>query len=119
MPRKEGDMFSFKTDIAEKYGIKAAVVAQFIWESINEKNYDGNQYFHDEKYWCRCSVKMMSVYMPFFSEHMLKDALQLLLKKRLIRKGRFNQSGFDKTNWYTFTEFGEKIMGGGEGNEGK
>ena len=36
MPRKEGDMFSFKTDIAEKYGIKAAVVAQFIWESINE-----------------------------------------------------------------------------------
>ena len=40
----------------------------------------------------------------------IRYALKRLVKGRVLTKGRFNESRFDRTNWYAFTEFGQFIM---------
>ena len=35
-----------------------------------------------------------------------------LVKQDVIRKGCHNENPFDKTNWYSFTEYGEYLMRG-------
>ena len=111
-------MYKFNRNIAERCGVNAAIVAQLIWDSIETSNYDGYSYFHDEMRWCRCSVQMMTGIFPFLSHHMIKDALSVLIKKKIIEKGCFNESKFDRTNWYVFTELGNYIMTGGGSDEG-
>ena len=41
---------------------------------------------------------------------MAKDAVGLLKENGYIRKGCFNDNRFDHTNWYSFTEYGVRIM---------
>ena len=103
-------MFSFKGNVASRYGINAAAVAQFIWDSIEGSNYDGKIYVKEEKRWCRCSVLMMSALMPFLTQSMAEGAIRTLYEANVITKGCFNRCKFDKTNWYTFTEYGRFLM---------
>ena len=42
-------------------------------------------------------------------------ALKRLIRARVLTKGRFNESCFDRTNWYAFTEFGQFLMTESEG----
>ena len=60
----------FHSDIAQKYGVNAAVLACFLWDCIEEQSTQSPQ----------------------------------------LHKGRFNESRFDRTNWYAFTEFGQFLM---------
>ena len=39
----------------------------------------------------------------------------VLVKGRVLTKGQFNESRFDRTNWYAFTEFGQFLMAESEG----
>ena len=48
------------------------------------------------------------------SRHMVKDAVDLLIEKNILRKDHFNDSRFDRTNWYAFTNYGAKLMKEGE-----
>jgi hypothetical protein len=45
---------------------------------------------------------------------MVKDTINELIKRDIIRKDCFNDSRFDRTNWYTFTEYGVRLMMEGE-----
>ena len=45
----------------------------------------------------------------------IRYALKRLVKGRVLTKGRFNESRFDRTNWYAFTEFGQFLMAESEG----
>lgn len=110
-------MYRFNRNIADRCGVNAAIVAQLIWDSIADGNYDGYAYFYENQKWCRCSVQMMTGIFPFFSHHMIKNALSVLVKKKVIKKGCFNESKFDRTNWYAFTEFGNYLVTGGENYE--
>lgn len=47
---------------------------------------------------------------PFLSYDEIRYALKRLVKGRALTKGRFNESRFDRTNWYAFTEFGQFLM---------
>ena len=40
----------------------------------------------------------------------IRYALKRLIKGRVLTKGRFNESRFDRTNWYTFTEYGQFLL---------
>jgi len=103
-------MCKFKKSVAKRFGIKAAAVAQFLWDSIEGKNYDGKIYVKDDKKWCRCSHLMMSALMPYLTKGMVSGALELLQNENVIKAGCFNRCRFDRTNWYTFTEYGRFIM---------
>ena len=66
--------------------------------------------FEYGKQWCRCSFKTMAVYCPYLSIDQIKGAVYTLRKKGIITKGRFNETKFDHTNWYSFTEYGKHLM---------
>ena len=88
----------FHSDIAQKYGINAAVLAAFIWECIEGKSIRQPQFF------------------PYLSYDEIRYALKRLIKGRVLVKGHFNESRFDRTNWYAFTEFGQYLMTESEGD---
>jgi len=51
---------------------------------------------------------------PFLVYHF--NALKRLIKGRVLIKGHFNESRFDRTNWYAFTELGQYLMTESEGD---
>jgi hypothetical protein len=99
----------FDSDIAKKYGVNAAVLACFLWDCIEQKSTESPR-LHEGKVWVRCSVQMMTGFFPFLSYDEIRYALKRLVKERVLTKGRFNESRFDRTNWYAFTEFGQFLM---------
>ena len=104
----------FDSDIAKKYGVNAAVLACFLWDCIEQKSTESPQ-LHEGKVWVRCSVQMMPGFFPFLSYDEIRYALKRLVKGRVLTKGQFNESRFDRTNWYAFTEFGQFLMMESEG----
>lgn len=104
----------FDADIAKKYGVNAAVLACFLWDCIEQKSTESPQ-LHEDKVWVRCSVQMMTGFFPFLSYDEIRYALKRLVKGRVLTKGQFNESRFDRTNWYAFTEFGQFLMAESEG----
>ena len=58
-------MCLFKENIAIRYGVNAAIVAQFLWDNLDPQSNSGRlRFFSDEK-WCRCSILMISAHLPF------------------------------------------------------
>jgi len=103
-------MCKFRSNIARLCGLNAAIIAEYLWQLyLNEACGDPEMYRHD-KFWVRKSALMMTGEFPFLSIDMVKDAVKILREKNIIRKGCFNENRFDRTNWYTFTEYGEKVM---------
>ena len=99
-------MYRFNKSIAMVCGVNAALLAKFIEDSIDTDE----KHEHDSKYWCRCSILMMTGHFPFLTRHMIADALERLVESKIIKKGCFNQNRFDHTNWYTFTDYGKLLL---------
>lgn len=108
-------MDKFNQEMAMKYGVKAAVVAQFLWDSKENPKFENMVRTHDKRQWIRCSQLMMTAVMPYLSRHMIRNSLRMLIKSKILMKGCFNQDKFDRTTWYSFTDFGTyMITRGGE-----
>lgn len=103
-------MAKFRKNVAMKFGIPAAVIAEYLWYLyLNEAYGEDKNMFHGA-YWLRCSQIALMYEFPFLSRHMVQDALAVLRKGRMIRKGCYNESRFDNTSWWTFTEYGVSMM---------
>lgn len=101
-------------------GVNAGIVGALIEKLITEKAEDTSYKYG--RFWCRASMKTMGVYCPFLTERQIETALKQLQEHGIISKGSFNKSRFDRTNWYAFTEYGERLREkGGEaiGQKGK
>ena len=103
-------MAKFRNNVAMQFGIPAAVIAEHLWYLYLNEAYGDDRNQFNGSYWCRCSQTALMYEFPFLSRHMVQDALAVLRKKRMIRKGCFNESRFDNTSWWTFTEYGVKMM---------
>ena len=97
----------FDTDIARKCGVNAATVASFLWERIYSEDDYKTEYGVE---WTRVSQKTMTANMPHMSVKMIANAVKKLKNKGYIKVSKFNDSKFDKTNWYAFTDFGFEAM---------
>ena len=53
----------FKPEMAEKFGVNAAIVAQLIWEKISEEGGGRHVHIKGYKLWFRCSQLLMSGYL--------------------------------------------------------
>ena len=107
-------MVKFRKNIALFCGVNAAIVAEYLWNQLDEQYKAPGRTFKYEHYWVRSSQLMMTGEYPFMTVHMVKDAINLLIEKNILRKGHFNNSRFDRTNWYTFTDYGIKLMKEGD-----
>lgn len=98
------DMKFYSTEVALKVGIIPAVIHTHICFWI-KKNKANDRHFINGKYWTYNSASGFAKYFPELTERQIKYALQKLLDAKLIEKGRFNKTGYDKTNWYTIPNF--------------
>lgn len=95
--------------LARRLGVNAALLAQYIWNEVCKKEFAGRDYF-EGKYWMRSSQMMFTAVMPYLSKHMVRRALECLMKQGVIVRGKHSDSPFDHTSWYAFTQFGALLM---------
>ena len=106
-------MYTFRGNIAEKFGVNAAVVAEYLYAGERELEYMELA----DRTWYRCSLKTMTIDNPYLSVDMVKRAVGKLRDSGIIRTKKLSKSRYDQTNWFCFTEYGENLMEGGIENE--
>ena len=95
----------YSDKIAARYGINSALVAGFMWNEIKENGTECQG-----KEWIRCSQNTLCVVFPFMGKKAVSNALKRLLKTGILKKSEYNESCFDRTASYAFTEYGEAFM---------
>ena len=100
---------ALSANIAQRYGVNAALVAQYIWEEIG-KNEFADRYSYEGKSWMYSNQMMFTAVLPYLSKNMVRRALERLMKHGVIIRGEFSESRFDRTSWYAFTQFGRLLM---------
>lgn len=108
----------FDIDIAEKYGVNAAIILNnmYFWIKKNEAN---NVNFYDGCYWTYNSVKAFCDLFPYLSKSQITTALKRLEAAGVIKTGNYNKSAYDRTTWYAFTEMGNELLGIADGKNKK
>ena len=97
----------FNEDVALMCGLKEAVLATYLWDLIAR---DDDAMYRYGRLWTRISQRSLSIHLPFLSEKMIARAARRLEKESIISIDEFNNSKFDRTHSYAFTEFGDNVM---------
>ena len=103
-------LLRFKPEMAEKFGVNAAIVAQLIWEKISEEGGGRHVHIKEFRVWFRCSQLLMSGYLGCMSKDQVRRAIKILVENSILKKDCLNKDRFDHTNWYSFTPYGEQLM---------
>jgi DNA-binding transcriptional regulator PaaX len=90
------------TDVARKCGIRAALVCAYLWQQHTK--------LESSKSWLRISQKSMTVAMPFLSERTIRRAVKELDESGVLRRKEKNDSAYDRTHSYRFTDYGRNLM---------
>lgn len=99
----------FNPQVAEEYGVNAAILFQNISFWI-EKNKANDRNFIDGYYWTYSSIKAFQELFPYLTARAISTALQKLEDGGLIITGNHNKSAYDRTKWYAITEKGFSIL---------
>lgn len=100
---------SFDIEIAKEYGVNCAILLKYIYYWI-EKNRANDKHFHDGCYWTYNSIRAFEELFPYMSKNTINRCLKTLVEKGLLIEGNFNSSSYDRTKWYTVTEFAKSIL---------
>ena len=103
----------FDTDVAQKYGVNAAIILQNIgyWIKQNEANETN---FYDGRYWTFNSKRAYGELFPYMSKRQIETAFQKLIEDGVIVTGNYNKLAYDRTLWYALTQKGKSILHFGE-----
>ena len=99
----------FDVEIAEKYGINAAVLLENLgyWIKQNEANETN---FFDGYYWTFNSRRAYKEMFPYMSERQIDTAFHKLIEDGLVITGNYNKLAYDRTLWYALTQKGKCIL---------
>lgn len=99
---------SFDIDIAEKVGVPEAVLVHHFqyWIELNRK---GKRNFHDGKYWTYQTMKNIANTFPYWTERQIERIIGKLIKNKVLIKGNYNKTPFDRTVWYAFYDDDETV----------
>ncbi len=101
-------MLYFDKSIAVRYGVRNAVLMQYLWENI--LNNDEDVVEMNDDMWYRSSAVITSTILPFYSKDQIHRSFNYLIKCGVLKKKKLTKSKFDHTNWYAFTESGMEMM---------
>jgi len=92
----------FDVDIAKEYGVDVAIMVNHFdfWLSHNKANRKNE---HEGKTWTFNSVSAFLEIFPYWTENQVRRILDIMLKRNILLKDNHNQSKYDRTLWYTFT----------------
>ena len=96
----------FDVEDAMKYGVEKAVVLSNIrfWLN-NNKNKDLSTVKHDGYYWMYNTARDMSNVLPYFTQSKVQRLLKQLEDDGVLIVGNYNKVKYDRTKWYTLSEF--------------
>ena len=99
----------FDTDVAERYGVNAAIILQNIgyWIKQNEANRTN---FYDGNYWTFNSQKAYGELFPYLTAKQIRTAFEKLIADGVLITGNYNKMAYDRTLWYALTEKGKAIL---------
>ena len=99
-------MHHFDVEDAMKYGVEKAVLLSNIkfWLN-NNKNKDLSAVKHDGYYWMYNTAKDMSNVLPYFTQSKVQRLLKQLEDDGVLIVGNYNKVKYDRTKWYTLSEF--------------
>lgn len=117
---------SFNTKIAEICGIEEAIIFNNILHWIM-KNKANNKHFYDGRYWTYNSYKAFAELFPYMAPEKtvllengntkvsietqrIRRALGNLVKKNFLMTGNYNKKGYDKTTWYSITDYAQELI---------
>ena len=107
---------SFNIRLAEKYGIKEAILINHIqfWVNHNQKKKCN---YHEGRTWTFQTLEDIAHHFPYLSTSSVFDTLEKLCtgKQRksksedldfepVLMKGNFNKNAYDRTTWYAFVD---------------
>lgn len=94
---------TFDTEHACAYGVREAILISNIqfWIAKNKAN---RKHFHKDRYWTYNSVKAWSELFPYFSSKQVRTGLDSLVSQGVLLTDNLNQSAYDRTLWYAFTD---------------
>ena len=97
-------LFNFDVGIAQKCGLNAAIVYEYIAQGCAAHFYeDDPQFLREGRAWIRASVNQMHEDMRYLSDRQIRDALDRLEAAHLIAVDNLNEDKRDRTKWYTLT----------------
>ena len=99
---------SFNIDIAEKYGMTAAVLYNHFLFWIKKNKADERNY-KDGKFWCYYTIKDLHKLFPYLTESKIEYALKKLTDNNVLVKAVHNDNKHDRTTWYAFCEEPEDL----------
>lgn len=96
--------YGFKVEDAVKHGVDGAIILYFIrgWLEFNLLNKTN---IHDNYVWTFNATSAFCKYLPFWSKDQIYRTIQKLKKNGAILIGNYNQTTYDRTNWYSMPEF--------------
>lgn len=99
-------MHYFNIEDAMKYGVeKAVVLANIKFWLNNNKTKDLSIVKHDGYYWMYNTAKDMSNVLPYFTQSKIQRLLKQLEDDGVLIVGNYNKVKYDRTKWYTLSEF--------------
>ena len=99
----------FDISIAQKFDVDTAIILNHLafWIKKNQAN---NKHFHDGRYWTYSTLDAFTVLFPYWSRRQIERILRNCEKWGLIMKNNFNSNSYDRTMWYSLTDFGHELL---------
>ncbi len=95
--------------LAVRLGMPAAVAAQCLIEAM-EGTLAADVEIAKGEVWVRMGHKTLALHAPYLSPHTAKRALRKLVTQGICRTEKLNESPFDHTHWYAFTDYGYQLI---------
>ena len=99
---------AFMLDDAKKYGVNQAVFL-FHLKYLIQLNRDrkSDKHLHDGYYWTYQTLDDLKAAMPYFTRRQIDTIIKKLTELGVLIKGNFNEKKYDRTLWYSISQFGE------------
>ena len=96
---------NYSMKMATRFGINSALIASHLYDV---RKTEGK--VHQKKTWVRCSQKTLTAVFPFLGKSAVANALKRLTNHGILLKCEYNDSRFDHTLSYSFTDYGKAMM---------
>lgn len=99
----------FNVYVAAEIGMARAVILENIHFWIM-KNQEEGRNLHEGRYWTYNSAEAFAEVFPYMTSRQINYYLNDMVKKGILLAGNFNTFKYDRTLWYTTTDFAERIL---------
>ena len=95
--------YSFDIAVAQEYGVNAAIMIHNFQFWIRKHRAENTNYY-DGRYWTYNSVRGWSELFCFWTPKQIRNILDNLIDRGVLKKSNYNKNPYDRTLWYAFAD---------------